>query len=201
MVGIGTFITLGAVAAIVAGGYAVYSNSGKIGGALSRGIEGSLVNPLGKWADSLWASIENPSEGPAGPGPSDLAGKTVPSVNDSTITIPEDTYVNPNDTVTSKTPPILKLSPEEKSEATYIQHQNVNLSELALGKSGYYYFNVAGSKYDTQQFLSGAKAIQLSKISRENLFSKGGLENIKYIGKSALAQKGFTMFGQSQNYL
>ena len=207
MVSLGTILTLGAVGAIIAGGYAVYRNADKIGGGISRGVEETLVTPLGKWADSLWSGIANSSQGPTS-GPSSIAGQTVESYKDSTIFIPKDTFVNPDGTVTSSTPPLLNLSPEEKSSAIIALEEN-KLKTIAeneafdktFSKAGYYYFDVAGSKYDTQQYLSAQFATDLFKADPSKIFSPGGLENVTYIGQSALQEAGFKLFGKSKGYL
>jgi len=200
MVSVGTILTVGIIGAIAAGGYAVYRNSGKLGSAVSRGVEETLVNPLGRWADSLWSSIANPFESSTS-GPSSIAGQTVDLYGNTTVTIPSDTVVNPDKTVTSSTPPLLNLAPEEKDLALIAFKQNKSLSELALGQEGYYYFNVAGSIWDTQQFLSSEAALKLSTAEPNILFNQEGLQNIKYIGKAPLQEAGFKLFGSSQNYL
>jgi len=59
MVSIGTIISFGVIGAIIAGSYAVYRNSDKIGGALSRGLQTNITTPLGSWADSLFTNTSN----------------------------------------------------------------------------------------------------------------------------------------------
>jgi len=57
---------------------------------------------------------------------SQLAGETVPfGGQGSTITIPQDTIVNPDGTVTSSTPPLLDLSDAERDAALIAREQNL----------------------------------------------------------------------------
>jgi len=200
MVSLGTIFTLGIIGAVSVGVYALYRNADKIGGAVSRGVEETFVNPLGNWADNLWSSIENPFETSTS-NASSLAGQTVASVNDSTIFVPADTTVNPDGTVSSDTPPLLELSPEEKQYATDIQKENVDESQRVLDslKEGYYYFNFTGSKYDYQAKLTSEEA------NRYNTFAFSDktdlLENVAYLGQSKLGESGLKLFAQSKNYL
>lgn len=197
MVSVGTVISLIAGGAVIAGGIAVFSNLDRIRDAFTRGIEESVTKPFSDYLDSLFKGNGATTQS----GQSSIAGQTVSSVNQSTIFIPADTTILDSGVVKSSTPPLLTLSPEEKQSATTIQKRNVNLSELALGQEGFYYFNVAGSKFDTQQFLSGSEAAKLSTALQSTLFKTGGLENIKFLGKSPLQEAGFRLFGQSQGYL
>lgn len=68
MVSIGTIIGVGALAAAGIGGYVLYVNRAGIGGALSRGVQTSLVSPFNNWLNSLWSGlpgIGSPLSGPA----------------------------------------------------------------------------------------------------------------------------------------
>jgi len=197
MVSVGTVISLIVGGAIIAGGVAVFSNLDKIGGAFTRTVEGSITKPFADYLDNIFKDNGTNTQG----GESSIAGQTVPSVNDSTIFIPDTTKVQPSGIVTSDTPPILTLSPEEKASATFIQKANVSQSDLSLGREGYYYFNVVGSEFDTQQFLTSAKAKFLSSVDPKVLFNPGGLTNINFIGQSALQEGGFNLFGSSKGYL
>lgn len=208
MVSVGTVISLIAGGAIIAGGIAVLSNLDRIGGAFTRGVETNITNPFSIFLDNLFktspTSTQPTQQGPQ-QGPSSVAGETIPltesPINTTQVFIPGDTTVQPSGVVTSDTPPILILTPEEKESASFIQKANVSQSDLALGREGFYYFNVVGSEFDTQQFLSSESAIQLSMASIESLFNPGGLTNIKFLGKAPLQEAGFKLFGESQGYL
>jgi len=207
MVGIGTIFTIGIIGAVIAGGYALSRNTDKIGSALSRGVEGYLTNPLGNWFDNLWTDITNVSS-PATSGPSSLAGETVASYNDSTITIPADTTVNTDGTVSSDTPPLLTLSEWEKQYAISELEKNRLLTiaeneafeesiKRPVYESGYYFINTIGSVWDTQQYLT---SFQAGKYA-ESYKAEGDYSNIHYIGQDALGEAGFKLFQKSQNYL
>jgi len=211
MVSIGTILTLGIVAAIAAGGYAVYASRQQLGGALSRGVEETLVAPLRNWADSLWSSIAGSANGSTS-GSSSIAGQTVPFAGTAKVTIPGDTLVNADGTVSSKTPPLLTLTANEKLAATLIQRENVIESQKVLDTTianrdpfsagaGYYYFDVAGSRYDSQQYLSATKVQQLKTADPNILFHPEGLRAITYIGPKQISAAGLQLFGESKNYL
>jgi len=211
MVSIGTVLTLGIVAAIAAGGYAVYASREQLGAAAARGVQETLVSPLRNWADSLWSAIAGPAPGPTS-GPSSIAGESVPFAGTSTVTIPKDTTVQPSGIVTSQTPPLLNLTPYEKLQATTTQQQNVIESQKALdlqianrdpfsAGAGYYYFDVKGSRYDTQQFLSAESVQKLKSADPNILFNPQGLRAITYIGPKQISPAGFQLFGESKNYL
>jgi len=211
MVSVGTVISLIAGGAIIAGGIAVFSNLGGIGSAFTRGVEESISKPFRDYLDSLFQNGATSTES----NQSSIAGETVAFDNTSSVFIPGDTQVNPDGTVSSSTPPLLSLSPQEKAIATTIQQQNVILSQQALdesiasrlsggftgGEEGFYYFNVVGSEFDTQQFLSAESAQKLKSADPNILFNPGGLTDIKFLGKTPLQEASFKLFGESQNYL
>jgi len=211
MVSIGTVLTLGIIAAIAAGGYAVYASREQLGAATARGIQETLVTPLRNWANSLWSGIADASSSSTS-GPSSIAGQTVKLTDTTQVIIPADTTVQPSGVVTSTTPPLLVLTPEEKLIAATTQQQNVIESQKVLDATianrdpfsagaGYYYFDVKGSRYDTQQFLSAEK-VQLLKTADPNiLFNPEGLRAITYIGPKQISSAGFQLFGESKNYL
>jgi len=208
MVSIGTVISLIAGGAIIAGSIAVLSNLDRIGGAFTRGVETNITNPFSLFLDNLFqtsTTTSQPTQQGPQQGPSSIAGETVTltetPTNKTQVFIPGSTTVQPSGVVTSDTPPLLILSPEEKASATIIQKRNVSLSELALGQEGFYYFNVAGSEFDTQTFLSSESAKLLSTADPSTLFKTGGLENIKFLGSTPLQEAGFRLFGESQGYL
>jgi len=217
MVSLGTFITLGAIAAIAAGGYAVYRNADKIGGALSRGVEQTLTKPLGDWADNLWSSIANPfgigegaqasikTEGPATftpgiqPSPGLLPQAEILACECGT-SIVQDKF----GTVTQKCLPCTTTQYNPTPEPTPIPPPPQPKDPIAkIFQSGYYYINYAGSQYDTQYYQTGEQAAKTASLAERGIAGIGGrvIENIKYLGQSKLGPAGFELFGRSQNYL
>jgi len=97
MISIGTVLTLGIVAAVVAGGYAVYRNADKLGGALSRGVETNLSVPLGNYFDNLWSGLNNNLQTTTG-GPVQQAQQKAAGTD------PTPGIVNPLPTATAQTP-------------------------------------------------------------------------------------------------
>jgi len=203
MVSVGTVISLIAGGAIIAGGIAVFSNLDRIGGAFTRGVEESITKPFSDYLDNLFKTSTTNTQ-------SSIAGETVPFTDTSTVSIPADTTINPDGTVSSSTPPLLNLSPQEKAIATETQQQNVIDSQIALDKqiaereqqnqninqTGYYFVNFEGSALDTQLFLRPEDAPVL-----ESLKSAANFLNIQFLGKSKLGPAGFQLFGESKGYL
>ena len=54
MVSVGTLLSVGLVAAVGIGAYAVYRNADKVGSALSTGFTRSVFDPFGDWLDNLF---------------------------------------------------------------------------------------------------------------------------------------------------
>ena len=76
MVSLGSILGIGAAAAVGLGAYALYQNRAAIGGALSRGTQISIVNPVGEFFENLFRSNEDNgsgepdnTQGPTGPPP------------------------------------------------------------------------------------------------------------------------------------
>lgn len=193
---IGAVVAIGVIGAIGVLGYVVYANAGKIGGAITRGVTQSITDPIGNFFDSL--AIPSASAD-TGPGPSTVAGETVPLPDSpgTTVTVPSSTRVLEDKTVVSDTPPILHLPPAVKENATVLQKQQAK-QNLTQYPGGYYYFNFVGSKYDYQAKLTSKAAssfaIEAAKIG--DLFT-----NIKYVGPSKLKPAGLQLFAKSKNYL
>ena len=206
MVSLGTILTLGAIGALAAGGYAVYRNFDKLGGALSRGVETNLTNPLGNYFDNLWSgiasnasnTISNNEQIQNAQDAFQSATETFSGLADSFSNPFPPAYGAPPPTQTVPTPgaPIL-TPPGVDSVEDLLKITN----PLPKYESGYYYFNVAGSQYDTQQYLTAEKAKELFALPEEAVFSPGGLQNVKYIGKNELGAAGFKLFGESKGYL
>ena len=186
MVSIGTIISLGLVAAVAAGGYALYRNADKVGGALSRGVETSISNPLGNYLDNLFKVPGATAQVAGTPATSTPAPALdyVPGTNnpaDSRTWNPG--YVPPAD---QDFLPPAKTTVTSKSSRPTLQSQ-----------AGYYYFDVKGSQYDTQQLLTSQQATQLKAAA----VLDPALLAVRYIGQSKLNQAGFNLFGKSQGYL
>lgn len=189
MVSIGSIFTLAIVGAVAVGGYALYRNADKLGGALSKGVEASVVNPLGNYLDNLFkipgaaAQVTGATATPA-PAPAlDYVPGTNNPADDRTW---NPGYVPPANqdflppAITSK-PPTPKPTPPPPNQP----------------KAGYYYFNVAGSQYDTQQLLTSKQATAYKAAALQD----PALLNVTFIGKDKLGKTGFKLFGESQNYL
>jgi len=192
MVSLGTVLTVGIVAAIAAGGYAVYRNADKIGGAFSRGVEQNLTNPLGVWADSLWSGITKPTEG------TNLSPSTPRPTTTTTLTKEGLTEV-PLLTPTGKTQEqVLQESPQLIPTQTTLT-RTPDYRPSTVYREGYYYFNFAGAKYDYVAKLTSSLAKEFSQEALSNPYDS--FENIKYIGQSNLQPAGLKLFAESQNYL
>jgi len=177
MVSIGTIFSLVVVGAIAAGGYALYRNADKVGGALSRGVETNLTNPLGNYFDNLFT---NP----------------VSAVVDTVVdTI---TQAKPQSKTTKSPDPKVTpiLIPGQVPVATTIG-RTTTTRPSTVNPAGYYYFDVAGSKYDTQQLLSIKQATDFKAAA----VLDPALLNVRYLGKSKLSPAGFNLFGKTQGYL
>jgi len=215
MVSIGTVITLGIIGAASIGAYALYRNADKAGGALSRGVEENISVPLGNWFDNLWQSVNPLSPGPGQDSPinpvtifdplppayGDLDYVPPPSI---TPTPDYPSLVPPGTTPTPGPGPTTTLVPTPGAP-TLVPPGASTPGELLdivnKFKEGYYYFNVVGSEWDTQQFVSESFAKQLNEADPSKLFHPGGLTDITYIGKTALGEAGFKLFGESKGYL
>ena len=72
MVSIGSIFGLLLAGAVAIGGYALYQNRNALGGALARGVEVNVSNPLGEWFNSLFTNNGNNGEGePVNPPPTE----------------------------------------------------------------------------------------------------------------------------------
>jgi len=206
MVSIGTVFSLAAIGAIIAGGYVVYRNFDKIGGAFTGVVEKNLSNPFGDWLDSLSGGLSVASA-PSTP-PNTPFVDYNPNTNDPQDSRtwepgysppPEKDFLPPTQAPTPYYPPT-QVSPIPAPTPAPVG----NIPDSTIGgykdsfKSGYYYINYEGAKYDTQWKLTGAKAWEVSRAAE----AKGdALLGIQYIGQSKLGEAGFQLFGESQNYL
>lgn len=205
MVSIGTFLSIGIIGAVAIGGYALYRNLDKAGGALSRGVEQSITNPLGNYFENLWTSLPSAAastgNGSFKEAPPQQSGVTyeqyVAGEDTRTQSQVDDWYTqnkitNPNDPKPLLTPSV---------QIAYADPGPAATPKPTDYKSGYYYFDVAGSQYDTIQYQTAEAMKKLFSMNLSKIFSPGGLENITYIGQSNLNEAGFKLFGQSKGYL
>jgi len=211
MVSIGTIFSVLVVGAAIAGGYALYRNADKLGGALSRGVEQNITNPLGSYFDNLWNSFAgapgtatqgvNPTTvfdplppaygAPPAPAPGDLDYKapTIPPFNNpytppSYTNPPASNLPNPQ-YPTPTPPPTAPTTPKSNYTSEWFT-------------PGYYYVDYEGSKYDTQWKLT---AYQAKNIAKAASAPGDAFFGIQYIGKSKLTEQAFGVFGKSKNYL
>lgn len=117
------FLSLGVIAGIGVLGYAVYRNLDKIGGAFARGTTQSIIDPFGNFFENLFSSSNGGTNG-NGTGPSSIAGETV-----NGVTIPADTTVQKDKTVTSSTPPtaVIPGAAAAKSQTQKVSDYLTNL--------------------------------------------------------------------------
>jgi len=209
MVSVGTIFSIVVVGAAIAGGYAIYRNLDKIGGAFTRTTEEYLSNPFGNWLDNLSKSFgispgtTKPPQTPFidyVPGTNDpqdsrtwSPGYSPPPEKDflpptTSYDPPRQIQPIPAPSPTPYTPPY-PTQPIPQPGASY---------DLSPSREGYYYIDYEGSKYDTQWFLN---AFQAPSVARAALAEGDALFGIKYIGQSKLGEAGFKLFGESQNYL
>lgn len=213
MVSVGTVASLGIIGAIVIGGYALYRNSGKIGGALSRGVETNLTSPLGNYFDNLWKGTPTNSNSSStitqdrGPTSEQLQkerlelndryqkqyqqqyGQTIKGYQDTLDVYKKLLDAKPTGTVA---PPLPKTFPgEEHRKANPTAPKNEPL--FAPSPSGYYYQNFTpGGRADRQ--------IKLKQGSADALRKRG--YDLHFLTPSQkLSQSAFTTFGKSKGYL
>jgi len=211
MVSIGTIISLGIVGAAIVGGYAVYRNFDKIGGALSRGVETNITNPVGNYFDSLWQTAQSSlgiAQGQKGQGvnpstifdplPSAYGAPGAPPLTQPQPT-PVPQYNNPYIPPSYQNPPASNLpNPLAPIPKVIEPTKGTSIDDPSKFLSGYYYVNYSGAKYDTQWKLDASKA---SDVARAASAPGDAFLGIKYIGQTKLGEAGFELFGRSQNYL
>jgi len=202
MVSVGTILSVGFAAAIIAGGYALYRNADKIGGALSRGVETNLTQPLGNYFDNLWGNVTtssinavqtavNQTYQQAQGGFVDAWNKAVAGAGTLNPIYPWLTQqpqqqqppieVTPLPPVPTLPPPLPPVGP------------------IAGPKAGFYYVDYTGSKYDTQWELTSKQAAQAFETAGADLTD--AFLGLQYLGKSKLGPAGFQLFGKSKGYL
>ena len=202
MVSFGTIFSLAVVGAVAAGGYALYRNVDKVGGAFTRGVEKNLVTPFGDYLDNLWKDL--------GDSVVDTATDTIQKaiVNPlKNIPNPTNVFTNPfpfafgesgKSPATKSLPPAqLKLKPTPGAPklippgaSTIPQLLNIVNSQP---KAGYYYQNFpSGGRQDRQ--------INLQKGTADKLRLRG--YDLTFLSPSQkLSPAAFNLFGKSKGYL
>ncbi len=197
MVSVGTIFSLATIGAIIIGGYTVYRNADKISGALTRGVTQSISNPFGNFIDSLWSGTKNISNNnntnsQQTTSPQQQSGvdyKSWLKGEDNRTPQQVDTWYSDNKITNPRSTTPSTYTPTPYKQPTPKNH-----------KAGYYYFNVKGKKYDTQQHLTSSQAKNLFTLNPKKVFSEGGLQNIAFIGTRKLQQSGFNLFGKSKGF-
>lgn len=197
MVSVGTIFSLAVIGAVAAGGYAVYRNTDKIGGALTRGLEKNVVSPFGNYIDNLWKDAGT-----------NIVSTTTSSVQKQ-IVKPLENISNPLTVFTNPLPSAYATKPKQTLPPPTIKSQPTpnapklispkaktpkELLNMLPSKAGWYYQNYSpeSGREDRQ--------IKLNKGSADALRKRGW--DLTYLTpKNKLSPKAFEMFGKSQNYL
>ena len=200
MVSIGTIFSIAIAGAVAAGGYALYRNYNKVGGALTRGVEKNISIPFGNYLDNLWKDTTT-----------DIANAATHTVAEKVID-PIKNIPNPTTVFTNPFPfahgyfdsPKAKTSPtitKPKSVPTLIPPTiktvpTPNAPKLippTQSLAGWYYRNFApGGRADQQ--------IRLDAGSADALRSRG--YDLTFLTTSQkLSDQAFTLFGKSKGYL
>ena len=198
MVSVGTVFTLGIIGAAAVGGYALFRNADKIGGAFSRGVEKSVTVPFGNYVDNLWKDV------------SDSVVDTTKVTVTKAVAEPFKNIPNPFNVFTNPFPPAYgesgktqpKLPPPQKKLTPTPGAPTLvppgastipQLLEMVKSKAGYYYQNFApGGRQDRQIKLKAGTADKLKKRGYDLTF----LTPSKKLSPTA-----FTLFGKSKGYL
>lgn len=221
MVGAGTFLSIGIIAAAGVAGYAIYTNLDKIGGALTRGISQSITDPFSSYLDSLFKiSGAGAASGPAPGTPLPTLEPNAPVQKEGPLIgfegspagpkLPDDknliqTQIDIWYKKNFGTGPLAngngtKFPDEEHRGANPAAPTNEPL--FAPSPGGFYY-----ADYRTDPSVPHVKDLQwkltegMADKLRKTIVPGGFLKGIHYLGKSELTEPGFKLFGKSQNYL
>lgn len=213
MVSVGTFLSIGIIGAIAVGGYALYRNADKAGGAVSRGVQTSITNPLGNYFDNLWKNTPTNSNNPSAgtPGVYDPTSKQLQEetriLNERTQRQYQQQYGQTikgyqdildvykkllNQKPSGVAPPIPKTFPGEEHRGA---NPNAPKNEPLFTPSpaGWFYQNFTpGGRKDRQ--------IKLKQGSADALRKRG--YDLHFLTPSQkLSQSAFNLFGKSKGYL
>ncbi len=194
MVSIGTVLTLGIIGAGIAGAYALYRSGGAIGGALSRGVETSLVNPLVDWANNLFKIPPVSAVGPGSTVPSNTKADIIVQAGGKVINtgfVDDPNKFNPPGVTGYGLPGTPQGTPTPTPDVTVAGIPTAAAAPTpAPSKAGYYYWNRPGPN-DKQLGLKVGTADKLRLRGRE----------LHYLSRTKLTEAGFKLFGQSKAYL
>ena len=206
MVSLGTFLTLGAIAAIAAGGYALYRNADKLGGALSRGVETNITAPLGSYLDTLWQDVTNSSINAV----QQAASQTYQQASQGFVDAWNSAINAASTLTTNPIYPWMTSQPTQQPPPTTVQPLPT-VEPLPIlkptftqdFKSGYYYLNYPGSQYDVQRYQTAEQAAKTFGLFEKGIAGIGGraIQDFTYLGKSELGTAGLELFGRSKGYL
>jgi len=210
MVSVGTIISIAVIGTIAAAGYAVYRNADKIGGALSRGVEGYFTNPLGKYFEDLFRNLPTTAAG-AGPGtPLPTLDPNAPVQTSGPLIGFEGGPAGPQlpadknliqtqfDIWFAEKFGAGPLAPKpDVPKITDVTPPGPIPQSIPASQAGYYYFNYPGSKYDFQAKLGLGEADLYKKTD----VGPQSFTDLVFLGISKLTPAGLQTFGKSQNYL
>jgi len=182
MVSIGTIFTLGAIGAVIAGGFALFANRDKLGGALSRGVEENLTNPLGDYFDSLWTGLNNNVQSLSG-GPVQQAQQEAQGSD------PTPGIVNPLPEATAQTPTgDTGITPAYATELTDIYLQRAQESaETALAA-----FSESSQQKLIEQAAEFAKSSPTPELTEAQVITD--LIRVSVGGEEPLTNKFYQLF-------
>ena len=187
MVSIDTIFSLAVVGAVAAGGYALYRNADKVGGALTRGLEKNVSAPFGNYIDNLW---KDTSSGIANTATLTVQKKIVEPLKN--IPNPTNVFTNPFPFAygeSGKSPATKNLPPPQ------IISKPTPRAPTLMQKSlpGYYYQNFPeGGRQDRQ--------IKLQEGTADKLKLRG--YDLTFLTPSQkLSPSAFSLFGKSKGYL
>lgn len=187
MVSVGTIISLAIVGAVAAGGYALYRNADKAGGAFTRGVEKNISAPVGRYLDNLWKDTTSDIVDTA---TDTIAQKVIEPLKN--IPNPTTLFTNPLPFAYGDSPkPIQTLPPPTLNTRPTPGAPKLIAPTASL--PGWYYQNFARGGRDDRQ-------INLKSGTADKLRSRG--YDLTFLTSSQkLSPNAFTLFGKSKDYL
>lgn len=204
MVSIGTIASLATIAGVAIGAYALWRSRAAIGGAVTRGVESNIVDPVNTWFEGLWQSanpgtiLQKQIVEPFQEGAQSLQSKDWNPFAGVTFSLPsvKSAYGQPEATQPTKpqngrVPP---TTPQQTTPGTAKPKPTVQGPKPF--EPGYYYIDYPGRKFDAQWQI---KTKEQFKSVKESVATGGG--NVVRLGPTKLSQAGFDLFGRSKGYL